>query len=384
MVATTKKTPKKGFLSIHQELWAIPLFLFAFGVIQIFSASRFKGVELKDNEFYFAILHFFGVSIGIIAMSFTTLLSSNIWKKLSHIIYAITIALLVGVLFTPAVNGAHRWFEIPGTGFAIQPSEFAKITVVLYGAYLLEAYGKKNFATYKQHLEQFLRPVAIRMLPLILLVVIEPDLGTAVVMVAAFVFMYFMKENKFLKQDIMAIGIVLLIGGVVFSLVESYRVTRINTYFTLLFTGKIEDEFGAGYQLRNILIGVGSGGWWGKGLGQSRQRFGYLVETTAFTDSISAVIFEELGYILSVIFISLYLIYFWSITKRAEAQTDQYKKLVLWGMAGWFISQTFIHLSANLALIPVKGIPLPFITYGMSSIISIGIAAGITYRFSRS
>jgi cell division protein FtsW len=383
MVATTKKTTKKGFLSVNPELWAIPLFFFAFGVVQIFTASRFKGLELKDNEFYFAILHFFGVSLGVIAMSFSSLVSSNIWKRLSTILYFITVALLVGVFFTTPVNGAHRWFPITD-GFNIQPSEFAKITVILYGAHLLEVYGKKNFASYKQHLEQFLFPVALRIGLLILLVVFQPDLGTAVVMFISFAFMYIMKESKFLKQDFMVILVAGLIGIALFSVIESYRITRINTYFTLLFTGKIEDEFGAGYQLRNILIGVGSGGWWGKGLGQSRQRFGYLVETTAFTDSISAVIFEELGYILSVIFMSVYVIYFWGITKRAELQTDPYKKLVLWGLGGWFISQTFIHLSANLALIPVKGIPLPFITYGMSSIISIGIAAGITYRFSRS
>jgi cell division protein FtsW len=364
-------------------LWLIPLFLFAVGIIEMYSASKFKAVELKGNEVYFLILHSLWVVAAIIIAVVTSFVSTNMWKRFANVMYYVTVFLLIGVFFFPSENGSHRWFPITGE-FNIQPSEFAKITMIIYGAYLLETFSNKSFKTYKEHFNKYFLPILIRIGIPILLVVFEPDLGTAVVMFVSFAIMYILKENKFLKQDMMLLSGIGILGLVVFSLIQAYRVTRIQTYLDLLFQGKIFDEFGSGYQLRNILIAVGSGGWLGKGIGQSRQRFGYLVEVTAFTDSIIAVIFEELGFILSTIFMALYVLYFHIITLFAESKTQQFLRLVLWGFAGWMISQTFIHISANLGLIPVKGIPLPFITYGGSSITAIGIAAGIIFRFARS
>lgn len=375
-------TIKKTRPNIHRILlWTIPLFFFLFGVVEIFTASRFQSQELKNNEFYFAIIHVFWVILGIGVSVIMSFLPSQFWKKVSTFMFYGTVVMLVAVLFTPRVNGSRRWFEF-FQGITIQPSEFAKVVVAVYGAYLIEKFSKGTFHTYKDHLTRYLFPVLVRVSILILLIVIQPDLGTAVVLFASFFVMYVVRGGKYLKRDLLLLGIIGVMGLTLFSAIESYRVGRINTYITLLTTGKIEDEFGAGYQLRNILIGVGSGGWWGKGIGQSRQRFGYLVEVTAFTDSISAVVFEELGFVLSTLFISGYFIYFWAGSAAAAEQKNEYARLALWGLVSWFTVQTFLHFAANLAIIPVKGIPLPFITYGGSSILAASIGAGIIYRLS--
>jgi len=365
------------------ELWVIPLFLFIFGILQVFSASRFKGIELKGNEYYFAIIHFFWVILGIIFMYGASLFKSDFYKKVSTILYYATVVALVAVFFAPEVNGAHRWFPLFGD-IGIQPSEFAKITLVLFGAYLIDKLGSKQYKTYAEHIQKFIIPVGIRIGIPLLLIILEPDLGTAVVIFVAFFFMYLMKQTKFLRQDLLLLATVGIIGVIGFSLIESYRVDRIENYFHLLTTGEVADEFGSGYQLRNILIGVGSGGLWGKGIGQSIQRYGYLAEVTAFTDSISAVVFEELGFVLSVIFLFVFVRYFLAIYNSAQNQKDSYSALVLWGLLGLLVSQTFIHLSVNLALLPVKGIPLPFITYGGSSVLAVGLIAGMVTRFARS
>lgn len=373
----------KQVVQKYPQLWIIPLFLFVFGIVQVFSASRFKGVELKSNEYYFAIIHFFWVFLAIIMAGLAYIMKPDFLKKVSTVLYYGTVVALIAVFFAPEVNGAHRWFPLTGD-IGIQPSEFAKITLILYGAYLIDKLGTKQFKTYIEHIKGFLLPVGLRIGFPLLLIILQPDLGTAVVIFVALFFMYILKQTKYMKQDLLLLGAVGIMGIIGFSLIESYRVERIQNYFHLITTGEVADEFGSGYQTRNILIGVGSGGLWGTGLGQSRQRFGYLAEVTAFTDSISAVIFEELGFVLSIIFIGVFVTYFLTIQQAAKEQKNSYNSLVLWGSLGLLMSQTFFHLSVNLAILPVKGIPLPFITYGGSSILAVGILTGIIIRFSRS
>jgi len=152
---------------------------------------------------------------------------------------------------------------------------------------------------------------------------------------------------------------------------------------SLLFTGKVADPQGSGYQMQQILIGIGSGGIFGTGFGQSRQRFGYLVENTAFTDSIFAVIAEELGFIGASLVIAVFLFLIVRGLSIAARVNDPFGKLLATGITAWIAIQAFINLSAMVALVPLTGIPLPFISYGGSSLFVSFCAIGILLNISK-
>jgi cell division protein FtsW len=164
--------------------------------------------------------------------------------------------------------------------------------------------------------------------------------------------------------------------GILAAILEPYRLKRVQTFLTLLLTGEVADPRGSGYQMQQILIGIGSGGLLGKGFGQSRQRFGYLVENTAFTDSTFAVVLEELGLIGGTVIILAWLVFLWRGIKISINAPDKQGRLLASGITIWLFLQALMNMAANVGLIPLTGIPNPFITYGGSSTIVtlIGIA----------
>jgi cell division protein FtsW len=214
-------------------------------------------------------------------------------------------------------------------------------------------------------------------------ILVEPDLGNVIVIAGSYFTMYLLSSSKWKRLDVVFLFVIGILVVIVAIIAAPYRLGRVVTHVQFIQTGVIEDEFGKGLQLRNILIGVGSGGIFGKGIGESRLKQGYFVEVTAFTDSIAAVIFEELGFILSLLFVSIYVYLFLLIVNIAEIQSDPYQRLVIWGIAIWFITQSFLHLGANAALIPVKGITLPFISYGGTSMLALAPAIGIVIRSAK-
>jgi cell division protein FtsW len=172
---------------------------------------------------------------------------------------------------------------------------------------------------------------------------------------------------------------ILLLGiplAVLAGILEPYRFERIKTFLDLLLKGEVTDPKGSGYQIQQILIGIGSGGFWGKGFGQSRQRFGYLVENTAFTDSIFAVILEEFGLLGGIVLIALWTIFLWKGIDIAERVEDKQGRFLATGVTIWLALQAFLNMSANVGIIPLTGIPLPFLTYGGSNtfVTLVGIA----------
>lgn len=356
--------------------------LLLFGAIEVFSASRYQGIQLKGNLYYFGLIHLAFVIGSIVIIAIASLFNTKIIKTLTPLAYVGLLVSLVAVFFFDSENGSHRWIPLGGTGFTIQPSEFAKLISILMGAHVFSQINWNQDKTYGDHVIRFI----ITSLPVFLimgLVLIEPDLGNVVVIAAAYLTMYLLSDNKWKKSDVWLVGVVAVLVGIVAVVAEPYRMTRIITHLQFIQTGTIQDEFGDGLQLRNILIGVGSGGIFGKGIGESRLKQGYFVEVTAFTDSISAVVFEELGFLLSLVFIGVYIYLFLLMIKVAEGQKHQYQRLIMWGIAMWFIVQSFMHFGANVALIPVKGTTLPFISYGGSSMFAFAAAIGITLHLAR-
>ncbi len=378
---TEKKQPVNSPLGT--KIFTVISALLVFGAIEVFSASRYQGEQLKNNIYYFGLIHLLFVIVSFIILVTVPLFNSKIWKRFTWLGFLVLLISLVGVFFFSAENGSHRWIPLGGTGFNIQPSELAKIVAILIGALVFSNAQWEKDKTHTEHLIR-LGMVSIPVGIVLLLILIQPDLGNIIVIGGAYVVMYLLTiQNKWKGRDaifILLAAVIIAVGAVA---MEPYRLERITTQLEFMKTGDIQDEFGKGLQLRNILIGVGSGGLFGKGIGGSRLKYGYFVEVTAFTDSISAVIFEELGFILGAVFVCIYLYLFWLFVKVAEMQQTQYQRLIMWGLAMWFIIQTFMHLGANVALIPVKGTTLPFISYGGSSLIAVAIAGGMAIRLSR-
>ncbi len=190
-------------------------------------------------------------------------------------------------------------------------------------------------------------------------------------------------KNKFHRNSSLAIlPLGALLAAIAIAL-EPYRMSRIKTYFSLIFKGEVADPRGAGYQMQQILIGIGSGGIFGKGFGQSRQRFGYLVENTAFTDSTFAIILEELGFLGGVLIVVAWIFFLWRGFKIALSAADEQGRYLATGITVWLTAQAFLNMAANVGLIPLTGIPLPFLSYGGSSTIVTMIAFGLLLNVSR-
>lgn len=376
------KSKPQGDVGIARQIFSVVSALMIFSTIEVFSASRYQAVQLTDNLYYFGSLHLGFVVGGFVMILIMQAIPSHWWKRLTWVGALALIVSLIAVFFFSAENGAHRWIPLGATGFNIQPSEFAKIGVIVLGALLFSSTKWEQDKKYADHLIR----LVVMSLPIALilgLILFQPDLGNIVVIGGAFVVMYWLTTNKWKVRDTFFILLVGIIIAIIAVAVEPYRLERITTQIEFMRTGEIKDEFGKGLQLRNILIGVGSGGLWGKGIGGSQLKNGYFVEVTAFTDSISAVIFEELGFLLSVIFVGAYVYLFFLFVKVAELQQTQYQRLIMWGITMWFVIQTFMHFGANVALIPVKGTTLPFVSYGGSSMIAFGIAVGMAIHLCR-
>ena len=354
--------------------------LLGFGTLEVFSASRYQGIELKGNPYYFGLIHLMFVSIVVAVVFVLQIIPKSFWKKFTWLGIFGLFAALIAVFFFSAENGAHRWIAL-GV-FTIQPSELAKIGVVMLGALLLYKVKWDEDKSYAELLFRFFL-ISIPVWIIALLILFQPDLGNILVLLAAYLVMFLSIPQKWRNLNVVVMAIIGILAVSAVVLVTPYRRERVITYLEFMRTGVVQDEFGKGLQIRNILIGVGSGGFWGKGIGGSQLKHGYFVEVTAFTDSIAAVIFEELGFFLGSVFVFAYLYLFYLFIKIAEIQKSEYQRLIMLGIAMWFIVQTFIHFGANVALIPVKGTTLPFISYGGSSLLAFGIAAGIAIRLAR-
>jgi cell division protein FtsW len=213
---------------------------------------------------------------------------------------------------------------------------------------------------------------------------LEPDLGTTLLICFVAFVIYFTSGKDYI-HTLGSVLIVIVGGGLAAAaaLLESYRFRRVKTFLDLLISGEVTDPLGAGYQMQQILIGIGSGGFWGKGFGESRQRFGYLVENTAFTDSIFAIILEELGMIGGVILILLFLVFLYRSYKIATNAPDKMGKLLAGGVALWLVTQAFMHMAANVGLMPLTGVPLTFFSYGGSSTVVSIFGVGVLLNISK-
>lgn len=343
------------------------------GLFLVGSASYYFAMSLGLHPYHFLILHSLHALVG--AAAFTAALYLPYQKLASRPLVlggmAASLVALALVWTMPAVGGAHRWYRFGP--LTVQPSELAKPVAVVFTAYLLSRRESEVNV-----LRRVPMPCLLGVGPLVLLIVIEPDLGTALMLVLTVSVMVFVAglRWKYIGASVGA-GVLGLLLAV---LIEPYRIQRIKTYVGSLF-GPTEDTLGAGFQLVQSLIAVGSGGVTGAGWGQGQQKALYL--PAAHTDFLFSVIGEELGLLGTGLMLAAFLLLFWRGIRTALRAPDRFGFYLALGITSLLVLQALIHMGVCLGLLPTKGLPLPLLSHGGSSLVATMAAVGVLLNVSQ-
>lgn len=341
----------------------IPVFfLTLFGLFMLYDASSFVAFRDFADKYHYVKDQAFWIILGSIAL-FT--FSHFDYHKLYNLAIPILIGaiLLLVLVFIPGVGveilGARRWIDLKFS--LLQPSEFVKLALAIY---LAAWFSSKE----KGRLWAFLFLLSV----VLFLVMLEPDMGTAAIILFEAITLYFLSGAKVIYFALL-VPIIAVIGYIFIKL-EPYRAARLATFLNV--NQNVESS---SYHVRQILIALGSGGLTGVGFGNSLQKYAYLPENT--TDSVFAIVAEELGFIGASFIIGVFLIIVWRGFYIAITAKDLFGKLLAGGITTFFAGQVLVNLSAQTALLPLTGVPLPFISYGGSALIinlcSIGILLNI-------
>ncbi len=343
-----------------------------FGLVMLTSASSVLG-EKNFNDSYYYLKHqlLYGVFLGLIAFYVMGKIDYHYWRRYAFPILVATIVLLFAV-FLPAVGtellGAKRWISIGG--FFFQPSEVVKLTFLIYLAAWLEKRGKQV-----EDVSYGLMSFLVMLGALVLLIAVaQKDLGTTIVIGVIAVVVYFIAGAPW--KHLLFIGVGGLIAFFALIKIAPYRAARLT-----VFLNPETDPQGIGYHVNQALLAIGSGGFFGVGLGHSRQKFGYLPEVA--TDSIFSIVAEELGFVFALGLIVLFFAFTMQAFRVAKRAPDQFGRLLAVGIATWVGFQAFVNIGAMLSLLPLTGIPLPFVSYGSSSLIMLFAATGMLANISR-
>ncbi|MBE3564475.1 MAG: putative lipid II flippase FtsW [Thermogemmatispora sp.] len=353
---------------VDHWLLIVVLALLCFGLVMVYSASSFISASLYGDASYIFQRELLWAVLGVIAMLVTMHIDYRLWRRFSLIGMLLALALLVLVLkFGTSAYGATRWLTF-GSFISFQPSELVKLVLALYIADWLARKGKQ-VRTFLYGLAPFVILVGV----VLGLVLLEKDMGTAVIIAVAATAMFF-SAGANIAQLLLALAC----GGLVF-LTQAFRGYR---YFRLLgFLDPFRDVTGINLQLYQSLLALGSGGWFGLGLGASRQKTGYL--PLPYIDSIFAIIGEELGFIGCATVMLLFLWLAFRGFRLARRTPDLYGSLLATGITTWLVVQAMINIGSSTASIPYTGVPLPFISFGGSSLVVSMAAVGVLLNISR-
>lgn len=356
--------------SIDYQLLGLTITLTLFGLVILTSASSVLGYERFGDTYFFTKQQAVHILLGFVALAGASFLPASFWSKIALPGFIVTLILLI-LVFIPglgvSVHNSRSWVSIGPLNF--QPSEFAKLGFLLY------------IATWLVKRREHLREISFGLFPFLILlgtltslILLQPDVGTMSLIILTAVALYFIAGAR--------LNHLLVVGGIVLSMLAfvimsaSYRQDR----FLVLFD-PARDPSGVGYHIRQATIAIGSGGWWGKGLGKSRQKYNYLPEAAG--DSIFAVMGEELGFVFTTVFIgalAALVARLWHLARYAPTDIG---KFMIAGVALWISFQSLFNLGAMIGVFPLTGLPLPFVSFGGSAIFTLLFAIGICISFSR-
>ena len=364
MIAKTRRAP-------DYTLLALVLALTVFGLVMVYSASFMIAVDEGHGQLYYLIRQSLWAVLGGILLLVGQRVDYRQWRKMALPLMAVTLLLLILVLVLPksmtSRGGAERWITFGYIG--IQPTEVAKLSLVVYLASWLMARGPKL-----KSMTISLIPFAVIMGVILALVMLEPNLSTAIILGVTGVAIYFAAGANLLH-----IGGGLMLGGILawgFMQGAAYRLERFKVF---------QDPWAfprdGGFQTIHAMYALASGGWFGRGLGQSRQKFNWL--PSAHADAIFSVIGEELGLVGTLVVLIAFLLLAYRGYRIAARSPDPFAALVAVGITSWLTFQAFVNMAVVARVIPFTGVTLPFISYGGSSLAMCLLAVGVLLNISK-
>ncbi len=350
-----------------QTLFGIVTALVAIGLVMVYSASAIWAEAYFHSPYHYLERQLVWLAAGWALLTLASRMDYNRLKEWVAPIMIITALALAGALVSSPVAGVHRWLKLGPLG--VEPSEFAKLSFVIYFAYYLDSRHSKLSS-----------PIAGLVVPLgvvgvgLALILKEPDLGTPALIVTTGLLLLYIGGTR-LKHILAAMA--LLVPGLVYELIHvRYRYERL-----MSFLSPLAHFHGSGYQLSQAWIAVGSGGWFGKGLGGSEMKLLHL--PAPFTDFIFPVICEELGLLGGLALVGLFAAFLLRGLRIARAAPDLFGMLLAAGISLSIALQAFFNIGMSIGLLPTKGIPLPLISFGGSSLLSTLLGVGIILNISK-
>lgn len=351
-----------------RTLLALTLVLMLFGWVMVTSASMPVSEKLYGNEYYISIKHAVFIVISICALFTVVLFRMDWWQKYNvYLLFAAIILLILVLLVGSTVNGSRRW--LPLGVFNLQAAEVAKLFFFAF----LAGYLVRQHEQLLENVKGFMKPLGVFTVLAILLLK-QPDLGTVIVMFVTTVALLFLAGAKIWQFVALIASGLMAVTGLIW--LEPYRMRRV-----MAFLDPWADAFGSGYQLTQSLMAYGRGDWLGLGLGNSIQKLDYLPE--AHTDFIAAVVAEELGFIglAALVVVMGVLVYrILLVGSKAMEKGLHYSGYFAYAIGIWIAFQVFVNIGASTGLLPTKGLTLPFISYGGSSIIVFSVALAVVLR----
>ncbi len=368
------ESPARRFIAAHplgtfHLLLGATILLLALGLVMVLSASSIVSLRLHGSVYTLAQRQALFAVIGVAAMLISSRLPLRAWRWAAWPSLIVAIGLLAAVILVGVeVSGQRNWIDIIGP-FRLQPSEIAKLAVVIWAADLLAR--KESILDRWTHLLIPLLPVTGLIL---LLVLLGGDVGNSIILSAIIAGVLFAAGAPL--RLFIALGAVAGVAIAGLTMAAPYRMSRFTSWLD-----PSADPLGEGWQLTQGQYALGTGGWWGVGLGASREKWGSLPE--AHTDFIYSVIGEELGLVGTLIVLLLFGVIIFAAFRISQTSTDTFVRLASAGIGTWIAVQAIVNMGAVLGLLPITGVPLPLVSYGGSSLVPLLIGIGMLLSFAR-
>jgi cell division protein FtsW len=342
------------------------------GFVMLTSATGPVAIQkFKDAYWYVRHQALYGLLPGVVLFIVMSRIDYRLWRRLAFPLLGVSVALLL-LVFIPGLGAdwgtSKSWINIGG--YSLQPAELVKLTFLLYLAAWLEGRGEHGVRDVSTGLVPFLMALGI----IAVLIMLQPDLGSLLVIGSMAFIVYFLAGAPW--HHLAGIGMMGLAGLAILIKAAPYRAARFMT-----FLHPELDPQGVGYHINQAFLAIGSGGLFGLGLGHSRQKFNYLPEVAG--DSIFAIMAEELGFVVTLAVLALVVAFLWRGIAIARNAPDAYGRLVASGIIGWVFVQTIFNIGSMVGFLPLTGLPLPFMSYGGTALMTLLAAMGLILNISR-
>lgn len=378
-ILQNKQKNKKEENYFDYSLLFIVLFLLGFGLVMIYSASSYSALQEFGNESHYLRKQLISVILGLIAMFVVSCIPYDFWKRFYIVGYILSAVLIVLVLSPLGVEShkARRWIKLPGVGFNLQPAEVSKLCMILFLAVLVCKLGS-DINNRKGFFWMILSPLPIA----VMIWQITDNLSSAIIVYGISLVMYFVANSHY--KYFILIGLVGVVGIAIllFIIFKTDLITGFRAGRILAWKDPEKYSQGTGFQTLQALYAIGSGGAFGKGLGQSMQKLRFLPESQ--NDMIFSVICEELGLFGAFVVIFLFALLIWRMMVVANNAPDLFGGMLVVGVMAHIAIQAILNIAVVTATIPNTGISLPFISYGGSSVIFLLIEVGLVLNVAKS